>query len=82
MLEKINEQIAVQVEFNGRKVAPLVFCWRGKTYRVEKINLVHRVKAGDGQIYYFSVSDQANFFRLSFATSDLSWRIEEVYYDG
>jgi len=82
MLEKINEPIEVLVRFSGVKVLPQFFKWRGKTYRVEKINLVHKQGAGNDKIYYFSVSDSANFFRLAFFTRNLEWRLEELYYEG
>jgi len=82
MLEKLNETIEVSVNFHRNKVVPTFFRWRGKTYRVDKVNMVHREGKGDDKIYYFSVSDKANFFRLAFFTRDLSWRIEELYFDG
>jgi len=90
MHEKVNEPIEVLVKFNpsassgqvNKMVEPTFFKWRGKTYRVEKINLVHKERLGDDKIYYFSVSDNANFFRLAFSTADLGWRLEELYYDG
>ena len=82
MLEKVNEPIEILVQFNKNKVMPSFFKWRDKTYRVEKINLVHKERDGNDKIYYFSVSDNANYFRLAFFTRDLSWRIEELYYDG
>ncbi len=82
MHEKINEPVEVLVKFNKEKVEPTFFKWRGKTYRVEKINLVHKQRDGNDKIYYFSVSDSANFFRLAFFTRDLSWKLEELYYDS
>ncbi|MDP2708428.1 MAG: hypothetical protein Q8O93_00025 [bacterium] len=82
MHEKINELIEALVDFKGAKVCPKFFKWRGKTYRVEKINLVHCERLGGDKIYYFSVSDNANFFRLAFSTADLSWRLQELYYDS
>ncbi|MDO8593093.1 MAG: hypothetical protein Q7R92_05005 [bacterium] len=82
MHEKINEPVEVLVKFNQAKVEPAFFKWRGKTYRVEKINLVHKERLGNDKIYYFSVSDEVNFFRLAFSTRDLSWRLEELYYEG
>ncbi len=82
MLEKINEPIEVLVKFKGRQVLPAKFFWRGKEYEVEKVNLVHQQRQGSDKIYYFSVSDSANFFRLAFFTRDLSWRLEELYYDS
>ena len=82
MLEKLNDPVQVQVQFKGQAVAPQFFKWRNKTYRIEKINMVHKERDGNDKIYYFSVSDSANFFRLAFFTRDLSWRIQELYYEG
>jgi len=82
MYEKINEPIEVLVKFNQKKVEPTFFKWRAKTYRIEKINLVHKERQGNDKIYYFSVSDNANFFRLAFFTGDLTWKLEELYYEG
>jgi len=82
MLEKLDEPVAVAVQFNNTKVIPVFFKWRNKTYRVEKINMVHKERDGNDKIYYFSVSDNANYFRLAFFTRDLSWRLQELYYEG
>ncbi len=82
MLEKLDEPIDIIVSFKSQKVMPAFFKWREKTYKIEKINLVHKERDGNDKIYYFSVSDNANFFRLAFFTRDLSWRIEELFYEG
>ena len=82
MLEKLDEAIEVAVQFKQNKVLPAFFKWRSKTYRVEKVNMVHKERDGNDKIYYFSVSDNANFFRLAFFTRDLSWKIQELYYEG
>lgn len=82
MHEKINEPVEVLVKFSKTKVEPAFLKWRLKTYRLEKVNLVHKERRGNDKIYYFSVSDKINFFRLAFFTGDLSWRLEELYCDG
>ena len=82
MHEKINEPIEVLVKFSGEKVMPTFFKWRAKTYRIEKLNLVHKKREGDNDIYYFSVSDEINFFRLAFLTRDMKWVLEELFYEG
>jgi hypothetical protein len=79
--EKINEPVEVLVKFSRNIVIPTFLKWRDKTYRVEKLNLVHKEKLGNDKIYYFSVSDSINFFRLAFSTKDLSWKLEEMYCD-
>ena len=79
MHEKVNEPVEVLVKFRNNNVMPTFFKWRNKTYRVEKLNLVHKEKSGNDKVYYFSVSDSINFFRLAFFTRDLSWKLEEMY---
>ena len=81
MLEKVNEPVEVLVKFNRQKVLPTFFKWRQKTYKVEKINMVHKKRSGNDKIYYFSVSDNANWFRLAFFTGDLSWKLEEHFFE-
>lgn len=80
MHEKLDEKIDCLVEFSGGKVLPNSFRWQDKTYKIEKINLVHSERVGNDKVYYFSVSDDVNFFRLAFFTHDLTWRIQELYY--
>ena len=82
MYEKINEPVEVLVKFSKEKMLPTFFKWRAKTYKVEKLNLVHKKNDGGDKIYYFSVSDNINFFRLAFSTRDMGWVLEELFYEG
>lgn len=98
MHETVDEPIEVLVKFSpvltcvptpmakpkaaGNQVAPLLFRWRGRKYQVSKLNLVHRERDGEDVIYYFNVSDAANYFKLAFSTRRLSWRLAEWYAEG
>ena len=82
MHEQINEPISILVHFGSNKVFPVFFEWRHKRYKIEKLNLVHKKRDGDGTVYYFNVTDKTNYFKLAFSTKDLGWRIEELYYEG
>ena len=82
MYEKINEPVEVLVKFSKEKMTPTFFKWREKTYKIEKLNMVHKEKRGEEKVYYFSVSDNANFFRLAFSTGNMDWTLEELFYDG
>jgi len=82
MYEKINEPIEVLVKFSEAKVLPTFFKWRAKTYKIEKLNLVHKKIDGNDKVYYFSVSDDVNFFRLAFSTRNMEWILEELFYEG
>ena len=82
MYETINEPINVLVAFGQDQVRPLSFEWRNKEYQIDKVNLVHYKRVGNDKLYYFSVSDNVNYFKLSFNTKDFNWRLEELYSDG
>ncbi|MBU1165085.1 hypothetical protein KKA15_06035 [Patescibacteria group bacterium] len=82
MYEVIEEPIEVLVSFCDTKIVPLYFKWRNKRYKIDKLNLLHHKRDGEGKIYYFNVTDKANYFKLSFSTNNLVWRIEELYFDG
>lgn len=81
MLEKVNEQVDVEVDFLKEKVLPRKFFWQGRVYNLKKITLIHYAWQGRVKIYYFSVSDGINFFRLVFNTDNLEWTLDEVYID-
>lgn len=82
MHEVLNDPISILVNFGQDKIMPLAFKWRNKKYKIEKLNLVHKKRDGNNTIYYFNVSDNANYFKLSFSTKDLGWKIEELYFEG
>lgn len=77
--ETIQEQIAVEVAFLHNKVLPRKFLWGSRVYEVKKVTMVHEEKQGNDKLYYFSVTDGINFFRLEFSTRDLSWVLSELY---
>ena len=65
--------------FNGQQVKPLFFKWNSREYTVTKINMVHSTREGRDKIYYFSVIDNANYFKLKYNSSTLQWSLEETY---
>ena len=79
MHEKVNEQVEVSVAFLKNKVIPRKFMWNGRVYEIKRLSMVHERTSGHEKVYYFFVSDGVNFFRLSFATADLTWVLEEMY---
>lgn len=75
----VNEPIKVLVKFIGNKILPIAFDWQNRRYKIDQVNLIHVAKKGNNKLYFFSVSDKANFYRLCFNTGDLSWELNEVY---
>lgn len=82
MYEMINEPIDVIVTFVGKRVAPRILKWNGQEYRVKQVNLVHHANEGNKRVFYFSVSDLTNYFKLRFDPEFLEWRLVELYTDG
>jgi hypothetical protein len=76
--EKINEPIEVLAAFRKEGTEPMTFKWGSKYYQVNKVNLVHTEHDGREKIYYFSVSNDAMSYRLSFRTESLRWMLEEM----
>ncbi|MFA6099800.1 MAG: hypothetical protein WC750_02860 [Patescibacteria group bacterium] len=76
--QAVNEPIEVLVAFKGKEIEPMLFKWGGRHYRVKRVNLVHTERQGREKHYIFSVSDEANAFRLRFSTETLKWSLEEM----
>lgn len=82
MHEFINDPIDVVVSFSQNRVIPKRMRWNEKNYDIKTINLVHRAKEGTKQIFYFSVSDLSNYFKLKLDPERLEWHLVELYTDG
>ena len=82
MHELINDPIDVLVSFSQNRIIPKQFDWNQKTYDIKTVNLVHSVREGTKKIFYFSVSDLTNYFKLRLDAEFLEWQLVELYTDG
>lgn len=78
MYEHISEPIEVLVAFRSERVEPMTFKWGKRYFQIRKINLIHSERRGREKVTFFSVSDDANAYRLSFSSETLKWRLEEM----
>lgn len=76
--ESVREPVEVLVAFRKQRPEPMSFKWGQRHYHVKQINLVHAERIGREKVYYFSVTDESNAFRLSFHTESLGWTLEEM----
>lgn len=76
---KTTNQAEVLVRFGKDGAIPRILKIGGREYRIEKVNLVHTIDDGAVRIYFFSVSDDVNFWKLGFNTYTLKWWIEDSY---
>ncbi|MCA9375475.1 MAG: hypothetical protein KC925_00225 [Candidatus Doudnabacteria bacterium] len=79
MHAKIDSPVSVSALFNGDKVRPQVFKWEGRTYPVNKVNLVYQERQGRDRVYHFAASNEEAFFKLSFDTGSLAWKLVDLY---
>jgi len=80
MYEDINETIEVATHFKGGKANPLAFRWQNLLFKISKINLYHKFRAGQDIIHAYSVStDQGGTFKISFNPNLLTWRLNQIY---
>lgn len=79
MTLEIGEPVLVIAEFGGKsRLKPLRFRWSGKEVGVERITYEWRTFRGKSRLLHFSVTDGGTLYELSFDSSTLIWRIENV----
>jgi len=80
MGEIIDEEVSVDLAYDckSKTASPWLVKWRGRTYKIDKIGLHHQVWDGKTLFHYFSVCAQETFFKLSFNTVNLHWRLDEI----
>jgi hypothetical protein len=79
MYETINEPVEVLCAYVKGKSLPLYFKWNEKRYKIDSVNLVHSARKGRDKMYYYSVSNSSNYFKLCHDTERNCWEIVESY---
>lgn len=82
MHEILNDPIDIVVSFTDNRVIPKRLRWNRTDYEIKNINLVHTAREGTKRVFYFSVSDLTNYFKLKLDPETLEWRLVELYADG
>lgn len=78
----LDDPVDVIASFSQSKVKPMRMRWQHKTYNITHVNLVHTGREGAKRLFYFSVSDDANAFKLKLDPDVLEWRLVELYSEG
>jgi len=78
MYSNVAEPIEVLAAFRRDRAEPMTFKWGNRYYQVKKVNMVHAERRGREKVVIFSVSDDANAYRLSFSTETLRWNLDEM----
>lgn len=78
----LDDPIDVVVTFTKKHVRPLRMRWQEKLYEIKHVNMIHSGREGNKRLFYFSVSDDTNSFKLKLDPEILEWRLVELYVDG
>ena len=78
-IEWVNEPVEVRVDFCGQRVLPRAMRWNNRTYTIKQVNMIHSSNNGECKLFFFSVSDATNYFKLQLNTNNLEWRLVEMY---
>jgi hypothetical protein len=77
MTTETRDPIEVLCAYLHDKALPVYFRWNARRYKVDKINFVHSVRRGRDKLYFYSVSQGENYFKLCFDTGRNSWQMAE-----
>jgi len=73
------EAVDVIATFTNQGIFPRVIKQGEQRYKIAAVNLVHAIKDGVVRIYFFSVSDGVNSWKLGFNTETLKWWVEDFF---
>ena len=73
------ETVDVIATFTKEGVFPRVIKQGQQRYKISAVNLVHAIRDGVVRIYFFSVSDGVNSWKLGFNTETLKWWVEDFF---
>jgi hypothetical protein len=75
----IGEDISVIASFDRiYKIRPLKFKWSGRLFHIREVTYTWLIKIGQKNIYHFSVTDGASLYEISFDTTSLTWKLENI----
>ena len=81
MRESLDEPVSVIFYYDARihHVQPYKLIWRGRDYRLGKVDFWHKTRRGDTLVHHFSMGDTEGtaYFKLALATDTLHWVLEE-----
>ena len=80
MITEIHEAIKVGAIFgdNKKKLKPVWFIWNGIKYTIREITYVWTERVGKTVIHYFTVTEGANLFSISYNTDTLLWTLHSI----
>jgi hypothetical protein len=69
------EPVEVFAKFLKGRIIPLYFVLSGNRFNISRINYVWNQRKGRTVLYYFSVADKNDTYRLCFNSEAMSWHL-------
>ena len=80
MYQNIEEPIEVLALFQQGKILPLKFRWKGRTYKIKRLENKWKSDAGEKNCWHFSVCDSAsNLFQLTYNEEYRTWQLSKLW---
>jgi len=77
--EDIGDPIEVITLFREGAIKPLKFRWKGRVYRINRVNGGWCSDEGATRFHHFSVmSDGPDVYELAYNSGDLNWELSRV----
>lgn len=79
--QSVNEKVTIISLFDVDKgsVMPVKMKWRGKIYRIHKLDYHNKFWDGRTRMHVYSVANDTMYFKLRLDTETLHWTLEEIY---
>ncbi len=80
MYQDIEESVDVIALFEGGRLQPIKFRWKGRAIKVKQVTGSWKSDVGAHKIRYFAVLDSAsNFFQLAYDERNTAWVLNKIW---
>lgn len=79
MQTELNEKIEILAKFEKGGITPLLFKFHGRNYKIESVDLKYKFRQNGVDFYSYSVSASGNSYKITYNTSELVWKLEEIW---
>lgn len=81
-IEEVNEPVEVISYYDGQKMRPIRFRWKGRVYKIAHVNGVWDDIKGTSREYHFHVSaHNSGSFELIYNNSGFAWKLGRICLD-
>lgn len=80
MYQEVGEKVKVLGSFEGGSLTPCILKWKGRKYRILKVNLSYQEREGKSINYFYSVeTDKGTVMKLCYNNEQLIWTLDEIW---